>query len=437
MREKVRLREKIAYGVGAMANEFQMMVIGTYLLLFFTDVMKLPPASVGGIFLVGGLADAVSDIIIINIADKGRTPWGTYRPWILAGIPLAVCFVLNFWYPSFLKADVQKLVWVYAVYLLTVPVFQTCFICPYVTMNSVMSKDGVTRLDFATCRSIFENIADLLVNALVMTIVLYFGRSYKDIFGWRIMALGFAALMVICSLIGFTGTRERIEVSDLTSEGYRLTLWDKIKLYRRNPAAWKMLGLTCFFYFFWVVISQLFSFYCINYLRHPEWVAPLSTLGVAAQLGAILLLPFLGRRFQKRSMVTAGCILLLGAFLYSLFIDGFLSAAVYQVVKGIGCGLINSLIWSMWPEVVDYTERLKGIAAPGVITAVGTFMMKIGTAVAGYFVSWILLISGYNAALNEQPFSVCQWIRYSFVVIPFVCILVTMIINFRLTELKQ
>lgn len=420
-----------------MSNEFQLTIIGAYLLIFMTDVMQVNPIAAGSVFLVGEICDAFTDIFITNLADKTNTRWGKYRPWMLSAIPLAVFFVLNFFYPGFLKNDTLKIIWIYAMYLLAVPIFQTCFICPFITMNNVMSRDSANRLDFATCRTIGENLADILVNTLVMTIILHVGTSFTDIAGWRTMALLFAALMIVTAVIGFSGTKERAAITNQNEQGEQLSLASKLKLYHHNPAAQKMLVITTAFYFFFSFANIMFSYFCIHVLGHEEWVAGLSTAGIVAQALIVFCLPWLGRRCSHRTLVGAGCGLLLAAFAVCMFMNSYESVLLYQILKGAGIGFTGSLIWSMWPEVSDYTERKTGIAAPGIIMAVGTFFMKMGFAFSSFSCSWVLELSGYDAGLSAQPQQVLTTIRMAFAAVPAVCVGVTMVANYLLKELEN
>ena len=50
--EKIKAPEKIAYFMANMGNIPIMVVIGSYLLIFYTDVVKLDPATVGLLFFI-------------------------------------------------------------------------------------------------------------------------------------------------------------------------------------------------------------------------------------------------------------------------------------------------------------------------------------------------------------------------------------------------
>ena len=96
------LKVKFGYGVGDTAICFYWGGVGLYLLYFYTDVVGISPALAGIIYGVGMLWDALTDPFMGFLAEKTRTRWGVYRPYLLFGnIPLALSFVLLFLGSSF------------------------------------------------------------------------------------------------------------------------------------------------------------------------------------------------------------------------------------------------------------------------------------------------------------------------------------------------
>ena len=54
----LRLRERLAYGLGDMASNFYLGFFGLFLLYYYTDVFGLAPAAVGTMLLVTKIVDA-------------------------------------------------------------------------------------------------------------------------------------------------------------------------------------------------------------------------------------------------------------------------------------------------------------------------------------------------------------------------------------------
>ena len=146
--DRASLREKICFGLGSISYCVEMILVLTYLMLFCTDVLMIDVMLIGAVMSVVKILDAISDIIVTNLADKTNTKWGKYRPWVLFGIPLAIMLVLLFIDPAFLHTEKSKILWICGIYILLVPVLETSFTCPYMAMIVTMSENPKDRLDF-------------------------------------------------------------------------------------------------------------------------------------------------------------------------------------------------------------------------------------------------------------------------------------------------
>ena len=93
--EKVKAREKFAYGLGDLGNNVAYGALGFYLVFFLTDVAGISPAWAGYIFLIVRMWNAVFDMIMGVISDRTKSRFGRRRPYLLFGaIPLSIGFAL-------------------------------------------------------------------------------------------------------------------------------------------------------------------------------------------------------------------------------------------------------------------------------------------------------------------------------------------------------
>ena len=99
---KVGISEKIGYGLGDFASSMFWKIFSMYLMLFYTDVFGLAPAVVGTMFLVTRIWDSFFDPIVGILADRTKTKWGKFRPYLLwVAIPFAIIGILTFYVPNF------------------------------------------------------------------------------------------------------------------------------------------------------------------------------------------------------------------------------------------------------------------------------------------------------------------------------------------------
>jgi GPH family glycoside/pentoside/hexuronide:cation symporter len=64
MAEKIKLKEKIAYGFGDAASSMFWKIFGMYSLFFYTDVFGITAAAAGTMFLVARLWDSFFDVFV-------------------------------------------------------------------------------------------------------------------------------------------------------------------------------------------------------------------------------------------------------------------------------------------------------------------------------------------------------------------------------------
>ena len=97
----ISVKEKVAYGLGDTASNFVFQTVILFLTFYYTDVVGLNPVTVGSIFLLVRLIDAVTDPLMGSLADKTRTRWGAYRPYLLwMALPFALISVIAFTTPD-------------------------------------------------------------------------------------------------------------------------------------------------------------------------------------------------------------------------------------------------------------------------------------------------------------------------------------------------
>lgn len=429
---RASLREKVCYGMGGIAYCLEAGVITSYLMLFCTDVLVIDVTIIGILMSSMKILDGITDIVVTSIADRT----GKYRRWLLFGIPAAITLILLFWNPAFLETSKAKSLWVCAMYILLVPIFETCIACPYFAMNVTLSEHPKDRLHFSMSRSLGESGSVLLVSILAMPLILTFGTSYKDIAGWRAMACIMGAIIVACALIGFFGTKERVIADNKNDDGTNMKLKDKFNLVCRHAAFWKTIGITVIFMFHYYLSMSLFSHYCIYVLGNSEWVSPLSSIGFAFMVIITGMVLVVGEKLKKRTILIVGCIALVISDFLLFFAHSFPAAIAYEVFLGIGNGILNSVGLSLLPDLSDYIEWKSGKIIPGMISAFTTFAFKVAGAVSVLLASQVLNWSGYDGTLLVQSEHTTQMIRVITPVGSLIFVLLTLITCISLRELN-
>lgn len=84
----------VAYRLGSFGLESLFQVFAAFYVFYYTDKLGLAVTLAAIINLVYGVWDAVDDPVIGFLSDNTRTHWGRRRPWLLAGLPFYILFLV-------------------------------------------------------------------------------------------------------------------------------------------------------------------------------------------------------------------------------------------------------------------------------------------------------------------------------------------------------
>ena len=136
---KLSLSEKVGYALGDGASNLIWMSFIYFQLNFYTDVYGLAASALATMLLVTRSWDMFFDVIVGMIADRTKTRWGKFRPYLLwMALPFGVISVLSFTTPSF--DPFGKLVYAYVTLSLMMVVYSGINI-PYSALMGVISPE--------------------------------------------------------------------------------------------------------------------------------------------------------------------------------------------------------------------------------------------------------------------------------------------------------
>lgn len=171
---KISLKEKIGYGLGDAGTNIAWRTMSTFLLIFYTDVYGLSPATAGLLLLIARLSDGVTDIIMGMIGDRTKTKIGQFRPWILwTAVPFGLILALTFTTPPF--GTLGKLIYAYITYILFTLIY-TANNVPYGALLGVMTNNEEERTSLSSFRFAGAYFGGIMTQGLLIYLVLFFGN---------------------------------------------------------------------------------------------------------------------------------------------------------------------------------------------------------------------------------------------------------------------
>ena len=117
MQDTLRKREKFAFGFAGLGQNMVYNFATAYIMVFYTDVVKLLPAVVGTMLLVARFFDAVNDPLMGMFVDRRKGGKEKLLPFLRAiPIPMFVATMLLFLIPF--ESMTARLVYAYFSFIL-------------------------------------------------------------------------------------------------------------------------------------------------------------------------------------------------------------------------------------------------------------------------------------------------------------------------------
>ena len=399
---KTSLREKIGYGFGDMASSTFWKIFSYYLPFFYSNIFGLRLDQVAVLLMVTRIWDAVSDPMMGIMADRTRTRWGKYRPYLLLmAVPFALCGIFLFTTPD--AGPTLKLVWAYVTYIMMMTVY-TGINVPYGAMLGVITDDSDTKTVLSSYRMFFAYAGSFIALFSWEPLCNLLG-GYGTTLGWRNSMVIVAIACLVLFLLCFRMTREKLHTVSTVSVG------SDLKSLLRNAPWWILIGAalcsnlfntvrgSTAAYFFNDVIgtdahlslgSLSFLFYAGLFLSIGE---------VCNMIGVALAVPIAGKLGKKTTYISSFAALIVLSILFfyiPVTQSGYWWMLILQIIISIFTGIISPLVWSMYADVSDFAENRDGSASTGLIFSSASMAQKFGGAFGGAAVMWILAAFGYN-----------------------------------------
>ena len=400
---KFGLRDKIGYMFGDFGNDFFFALASMYLMVFYTDILHISAATVGVLFLVARLWDAVADVTWGRFMDTRRVGKnGKFRPWILRmSFPLVISGVLMF-------VDIPgvsngfHIAWAFVTYILWGTLYSTVNI-PYGAMASVITDDPAGRTSLSTWRTAGANFAWLIVGAGAPLIM--FVNNEANASRFFMGAVVFAILALSCYMACYKLSTERIVNSSSEQEkpDFRKTLKGIVK----NKALLVLLLAALLLLVTTMVQSAVLTYLIKDYFGNAAALSIIMSLQTILALAVIPLITPLAKKFGKKEISGISMLVSGGLFILLYFMPN-VSLTTYIVISGasyFALSFFMTAIWAFVTDCIDYQEYLTGTREDGTIYSIYSFSRKVGQAVAGGIGGFALAAVGYNAAIGAQTAS--------------------------------
>lgn len=382
----------LAYGCGDFASNLCWTFIGSYLSIFYTDVVGMAPAVASALMLIAKLWDGINDPMFGAIAERTNTKWGRFRPYILFGSPfLALFSVLAF---TTIGTGTKAVIWAAVTYI-GCGMLYTVVNLSYGSLSTVMTTDADDISHLNSWRMMGTNLSSVLLNAITAPLLMKFSGNSESYTtrAYTKVAIIFAICALPLFFFVFKQCKESIKPS---KDAVKVSIKNSIKAVVTNKPLMlifiiQLVAMTAFFGRMGVVIYYLMY----NVQRFDLIAAFMSLPSLFTVLGIIVTMNFTVR-VGKKKMAAVGYIGA-GTSLILIFIVGqTLGYTNIPLLLALHCTygffcFSFPIPMAMVPDAINYEEDKTGVRSDGTSYATVSLSTKFGSA---FGVSGGLLIMG-------------------------------------------
>jgi len=450
-KHKVPFGQKVAFGLGMLANQMFPAALGIFMVVLVQD-LGFPGWMWGLIYFLPRVFDSITDPIMGFISDNTRSVWGRRRQYVFIGaLIMGITFVVMWQLYRENGVDYNFtyfLLWSFLFYL-----GLTIFSVPYVAMGYEMSDDFHERTNIMATAQWIGQWAWVI--APWFWVIMYDPEWFPNAdTATRTLAIyvGIACMilaMVPAIFIKSESTKDRTDFESLSLSNIGGSL---ISILNGFKEAFKMvpfrkLCISTFLIFNAFNTVAAFSFFIVvYYLFNGDsaaagiWPTLFGSLGALVTTFAVIpTVAWMSKKMGKKNafMLSQGISIIGYIMLWFLFIPGkpymFIIALPFF---SFGIGSLFTLMMSMTADVCDLDELNTGKRREGIFGAIYWWMVKFGFAIAGGLSGIILSIVNFSPeAYTEESIT---GLRLFFSGVPMVGTMIAMLVmrNYDLSEEK-
>lgn len=405
---KLSRKTLFAYGCGDFASNLCWTFLGSYLSIFYTDVVGMAPAIASAIMLIAKIWDGINDPMFGAIAERTNSKKGRFRPYIFYGAPfLALFSVLTF---TTIGKGTTAILWASFTYI-GCGMLYTVVNLSYGSMSMVMTNDIEDIQQLNSWRMMGTNLSSVLLNAISAPLLLklsgmtsnYTASSYTKV----------AILYAICAVplfyFVYTNCNETI-IPPKNKTQVKISMSVKAVLCNKPLMIlffMQLFAMTAFFGRMGIAI-----YYLLYNVQRYNLISIFMMLPSLMTVIGILLTKNNIIKFGKKKMLTigytgAGVSLILIYFVgQTIGYENILLLILLHAIYGFFCFSFPIPI-AMVPEAVNYQEDHMNVRSDGISMATVSLSTKFGSAIG---VSGGLLLMGATGYIaNVQQTTKSLW----------------------------
>ncbi|NNF35827.1 MAG: MFS transporter [Saprospiraceae bacterium] len=418
-RRKVPMGQKIAFGLGMLANQMFPAILGIFMVVLVED-LGFPGWMWGLIFFAPRIFDAITDPIMGFISDNTKSKWGRRRQYVfIGGIMMGIAYV--FMWQLFRENSLEYNFWYFFLWSIVFYLGLTIFSVPYVAMGYEMTDDFHERTNIMAIAQWIGEWAWVI--APWFWVIMYDPEWFPSAdVAVRELAIWVAIPCAICAIVPAIFIKsestvhkdyEPLNFSNIGNSLKKILLSFleafKLKEFRK-------LCISTFLIFnafntvaaltFFVIVYKLFNG---DAGATGLWVSLFGCLGALGTTFIVIpTVTWMSKKIGKKNtfLISQGISVIGYIMLWFLFIPGKPWMYILALpLFSFGIGSLFTIMMSMTADVIDIDELNSGLRREGIFGAIYWWMVKVGFAIAGGLSGLIIAFVGFDpdlATVDQQ-----------------------------------
>ncbi|MGN0527009.1 MAG: glycoside-pentoside-hexuronide (GPH):cation symporter [Acutalibacteraceae bacterium] len=437
--EKVSLREKIGYGVGAVGLDLSYGLFYSYLSIYLTNALGIKSLFLLVLAPLARVWDGINDPMMGMLVDRTHTKMGKYRPWILTGAILnavVLCFLFN--NPGFAPGSVGLYIYVAVLYVLW-GMTNTLADIPFWSMIPSFASEEKDRNFVSTIARTFSGLGQGIIVIFTALAVSYFGGAQSSElskmdseclragFGkWSVIA---AVALVFFAGISVLSTKERRVI--VSNE--KFSFKDALGVIKQNDQLLIFMLFAMISNAGFYMTSGISSYYFDSVAGNLKLQSTFNMFGTVGSVLSLLVIPICSRFMTNRSTYRMSLGLAAAGYAGMALIGYLFGGNVYALgvcylLTSVGTGsmFVNQTV--MLADIVDYGEYKLGKRNQSLTFSMKGFLQKMAYTVQSIIMYSAFSITGFDGNLIEQSAAAKSAISFLMFIVPPVMMVVSFII---------
>lgn len=442
---RVPVIEKMGFAIGGQGTNFYVMIISSFLLVYYTNVVGIGAGVVATIMGITKILDGISDLIAGYILDRTHTKYGKCRSWLLRMIiPTAISMFLIMNVPAGISFN-AKVVYIFVTYNLVNTVCLTMLSVAHASLNGSMSmnqKDRGLNGGFQMVFGIFGGIV-LSSTVIQITSAVGSGDPYTQK-GWTAMILIYTVIFVILTLFNFFCTTERVtmaqwkmekedsealsDAGDESSKKHeRVKVLEALKILIHDKY-WVIFVITMICVLYMQTSNGMSNLYFAQYVLGDVFLfTPLANFTSIGALAAAIATLIMMEKMKKRNVCMGGLFLICIGSVLPAISHNMTLLYISSIMRGLGTGVAGCVLPGMLQDSISYAQWQSGKDVLGMGNAAYSFCNKLGASLGTIILGWLLEFGGFDGTKAVQSAGAISAINTLYIWVPFFTILIALI----------